>query len=59
MRVPAVLIPYPAAMDNHQFENARAFAESGAACFLEEKSATSKRWQKIERNSGRRLDIEF
>jgi len=43
MRVPAVLIPYPAATDNHQFENARAFQQSGAACLLEQKSATPER----------------
>src|SRR5262249_27785691 len=28
MRVPAVLVPYPTATDNHQFENARAFEQS-------------------------------
>jgi UDP-N-acetylglucosamine--N-acetylmuramyl-(pentapeptide) pyrophosphoryl-undecaprenol N-acetylglucosamine transferase len=39
MRVPAVLIPYPAATDNHQFHNARAFEATGAACLLEHKSA--------------------
>jgi len=31
MRVPSVLIPFPAAADNHQFFNARAFEETGAA----------------------------
>ena len=31
MRVPAVLVPYPAATDNHQFHNARAFEATGAA----------------------------
>ena len=40
MRVPAVLIPYPAATDNHQFHNARAFEASGAARLLEQKTAT-------------------
>jgi len=40
MRVPAVLIPYPAATHNHQFHNARAFEATGAARLLEEKSAT-------------------
>jgi UDP-N-acetylglucosamine--N-acetylmuramyl-(pentapeptide) pyrophosphoryl-undecaprenol N-acetylglucosamine transferase len=34
MRLPAVLIPYPEATDNHQFFNARAFVESGAARML-------------------------
>jgi UDP-N-acetylglucosamine--N-acetylmuramyl-(pentapeptide) pyrophosphoryl-undecaprenol N-acetylglucosamine transferase len=40
MRVPSVLIPYPAATHNHQFHNARAIQESGAACLLEQQSAT-------------------
>jgi hypothetical protein len=40
MRVPAVLLPYPAATDNHQFHNARAFESTGAARLLEQKSAT-------------------
>jgi UDP-N-acetylglucosamine--N-acetylmuramyl-(pentapeptide) pyrophosphoryl-undecaprenol N-acetylglucosamine transferase len=39
-QVPAVLIPYPAATDNHQHHNARAFEESGAAILLPQKSAT-------------------
>ena len=34
MRLPAILIPYPAAVDNHQFYNARAFEQSGAARLL-------------------------
>lgn len=40
-RLPAVLIPYPAAADNHQFFNARALVESGAALMLEQSRATS------------------
>ncbi|MBI5774325.1 MAG: undecaprenyldiphospho-muramoylpentapeptide beta-N-acetylglucosaminyltransferase [Verrucomicrobia bacterium] len=40
MRVPAVLIPYPAAADNHQFHNAAAFAQTGAARMLEQASTT-------------------
>jgi UDP-N-acetylglucosamine--N-acetylmuramyl-(pentapeptide) pyrophosphoryl-undecaprenol N-acetylglucosamine transferase len=40
MRVPALLVPYPAAMDNHQYHNARAFEQTGAACLLEQQSAT-------------------
>jgi UDP-N-acetylglucosamine--N-acetylmuramyl-(pentapeptide) pyrophosphoryl-undecaprenol N-acetylglucosamine transferase len=31
MRVPSILIPYPAATDDHQYYNALAFEESGAA----------------------------
>jgi len=30
-QLPALLIPYPAAADNHQYHNALAFAQSGAA----------------------------
>ncbi len=40
MGLPAALVPYPAATDNHQFHNARAFADTGAARVLEQKSAT-------------------
>jgi UDP-N-acetylglucosamine--N-acetylmuramyl-(pentapeptide) pyrophosphoryl-undecaprenol N-acetylglucosamine transferase len=40
MRLPAVLIPYPAATDNHQFHNARALAETGAARLLEQANGT-------------------
>ncbi len=40
MRVPAILIPYPAATDNHQFHNARAFVEKGAARMLGEQRST-------------------
>ena len=31
MQVPSILIPYPAAADDHQYHNARGFAQSGAA----------------------------
>jgi UDP-N-acetylglucosamine--N-acetylmuramyl-(pentapeptide) pyrophosphoryl-undecaprenol N-acetylglucosamine transferase len=40
MRVPSVLVPYPAATDNHQFYNARAFEQVGAARLLEQKTST-------------------
>jgi UDP-N-acetylglucosamine--N-acetylmuramyl-(pentapeptide) pyrophosphoryl-undecaprenol N-acetylglucosamine transferase len=40
MRVPPILIPFPAAADNHQFHNARAFVESGAARMLGEQRST-------------------
>jgi UDP-N-acetylglucosamine--N-acetylmuramyl-(pentapeptide) pyrophosphoryl-undecaprenol N-acetylglucosamine transferase len=39
-RVPAVLIPYPTAADNHQYFNARAFVQSGAAWMLEQDRST-------------------
>ena len=40
MRLPALLVPFPAAADNHQFHNARAFEETGAARLLEQSEAT-------------------
>jgi UDP-N-acetylglucosamine--N-acetylmuramyl-(pentapeptide) pyrophosphoryl-undecaprenol N-acetylglucosamine transferase len=40
MRVPSLLVPFPAATDNHQFFNAKAFEETGAARLLEQKTAT-------------------
>jgi UDP-N-acetylglucosamine--N-acetylmuramyl-(pentapeptide) pyrophosphoryl-undecaprenol N-acetylglucosamine transferase len=40
MRLPAVLIPYPAATDDHQWHNARAFEQTGAARLLEQSRAT-------------------
>jgi UDP-N-acetylglucosamine--N-acetylmuramyl-(pentapeptide) pyrophosphoryl-undecaprenol N-acetylglucosamine transferase len=39
LQVPAVLVPYPAATDNHQFHNAAAFVQSGAARLLEQGKA--------------------
>ena len=39
-RLPAVLIPYPTAADNHQFHNARAFVQSGAARMVSQPGAT-------------------
>jgi UDP-N-acetylglucosamine--N-acetylmuramyl-(pentapeptide) pyrophosphoryl-undecaprenol N-acetylglucosamine transferase len=40
LRVPAVLIPYPAATDDHQRHNAQAYADSGAARILLESAVT-------------------
>ncbi len=37
MQLPALLIPYPAATDNHQYFNARAFEQTGAARLLQQK----------------------
>lgn len=39
-RVPAVLIPYPAATDNHQWHNAHAFEQMGCGRLLEQQSAS-------------------
>jgi UDP-N-acetylglucosamine--N-acetylmuramyl-(pentapeptide) pyrophosphoryl-undecaprenol N-acetylglucosamine transferase len=40
MRLPSLLVPYPAAADNHQFFNALAFEKTGAAKLLEQKNST-------------------
>jgi UDP-N-acetylglucosamine--N-acetylmuramyl-(pentapeptide) pyrophosphoryl-undecaprenol N-acetylglucosamine transferase len=40
MGLPSLLVPYPAAADNHQFYNAQAFEATGAARLLEQKNAT-------------------
>ena len=40
LRLPSLLIPYPAAAENHQFYNARALEKTGAARLLEQKTAT-------------------
>ncbi|MGH7975391.1 MAG: undecaprenyldiphospho-muramoylpentapeptide beta-N-acetylglucosaminyltransferase [Limisphaerales bacterium] len=40
MRLPSLLVPYPAAADNHQLFNARAFEKNGAAKLLEQKNST-------------------
>jgi UDP-N-acetylglucosamine--N-acetylmuramyl-(pentapeptide) pyrophosphoryl-undecaprenol N-acetylglucosamine transferase len=40
VRLPALLVPFPAAADNHQFYNAQAYAAGGAARVLEQKDAT-------------------
>ncbi|HMP82469.1 MAG TPA: undecaprenyldiphospho-muramoylpentapeptide beta-N-acetylglucosaminyltransferase [Verrucomicrobiota bacterium] len=41
VRVPTLLVPYPTAADNHQFHNAQAFVNSGAARLLEQSGATA------------------
>jgi UDP-N-acetylglucosamine--N-acetylmuramyl-(pentapeptide) pyrophosphoryl-undecaprenol N-acetylglucosamine transferase len=40
MRVPSILIPYPAAADNHQYFNALAWQETGAARLAPQATAT-------------------
>jgi UDP-N-acetylglucosamine--N-acetylmuramyl-(pentapeptide) pyrophosphoryl-undecaprenol N-acetylglucosamine transferase len=40
MRLPSLLVPFPAAAGNHQFFNARIFEMSGAARLLEQKKST-------------------
>lgn len=43
LRVPAILLPYPHAADDHQRANARAVARSGGAVLLDESAATPHR----------------
>lgn len=43
MRVPALLIPYPHAADDHQVQNARALERTGAAWFLPQQEASTQR----------------
>ena len=40
LRLPSLLVPFPAAADNHQFFNAAAFEKTGAAKLLEQKKST-------------------
>jgi UDP-N-acetylglucosamine--N-acetylmuramyl-(pentapeptide) pyrophosphoryl-undecaprenol N-acetylglucosamine transferase len=40
--LPAVLLPYPLAADNHQRANAEAFASAGAAVMLDEREASGR-----------------
>jgi len=40
LSLPALIVPFPYAADNHQFHNARVFDETGAARMLEQKDAT-------------------
>lgn len=49
MRLPAVLIPFPAAADQHQLHNARAFESSGAARLVEQHAATPQQLSQLLR----------
>ncbi len=40
MGKPSILIPYPYATENHQYHNAKALADKGAAILIEEKDLT-------------------
>jgi len=39
MRLPAILVPFPAATDDHQFHNASAFEKTGAAFLVAQRDA--------------------
>lgn len=52
LKKPAILIPSPYVAENHQFYNAMALAERGAAVCLEEKDLTAERlWDEIRRTA--------
>jgi UDP-N-acetylglucosamine--N-acetylmuramyl-(pentapeptide) pyrophosphoryl-undecaprenol N-acetylglucosamine transferase len=47
VRVPAILVPYPAAVDNHQFFNAMSLVRTGAALMLEQRGATGEQLARL------------
>ena len=47
LRLPSLLVPFPAAADNHQFFNGRIYALSGAARLLEQKDSTPEKMAAI------------
>jgi UDP-N-acetylglucosamine--N-acetylmuramyl-(pentapeptide) pyrophosphoryl-undecaprenol N-acetylglucosamine transferase len=49
MRLPSLLVPFPAAADNHQFFNARAFEKTGAAKLQEQKNSTPEKTAELLR----------
>lgn len=61
-RLPALLVPFPAAADNHQFFNADAFAKTGAAKLVDQKQADPERVAtlliELVENSGARLKMQ-
>ncbi|MBA4149648.1 MAG: UDP-N-acetylglucosamine--N-acetylmuramyl-(pentapeptide) pyrophosphoryl-undecaprenol N-acetylglucosamine transferase [Verrucomicrobia bacterium] len=44
MRIPSILIPYPHAAENHQYFNALAFVETGAALLFEQNAVSPERF---------------
>jgi len=55
VRLPSLLVPFPAAADNHQYFNALAFEKSGAARLLEQKHSSP---EKIAAILGELMDNE-
>jgi UDP-N-acetylglucosamine--N-acetylmuramyl-(pentapeptide) pyrophosphoryl-undecaprenol N-acetylglucosamine transferase len=47
LRLPALLVPFPAAADNHQFFNAHVYAQSGAARLMEQKQASPEQFAAV------------
>ena len=61
MRVPPILIPFPAATDDHQFHNAAALSRTGAALLLNQKATSpqvfARETLKLATNPVRRADM--
>jgi UDP-N-acetylglucosamine--N-acetylmuramyl-(pentapeptide) pyrophosphoryl-undecaprenol N-acetylglucosamine transferase len=55
---PAVLVPYPQAMDNHQWHNARVFEQAGAAVIVEQQSDPTAGSQAFDETLSRLLNDE-
>jgi UDP-N-acetylglucosamine--N-acetylmuramyl-(pentapeptide) pyrophosphoryl-undecaprenol N-acetylglucosamine transferase len=47
VRVPALLVPYPAAADNHQWHNAREYEAAGAAQIMEQNASSPEALVKV------------
>jgi UDP-N-acetylglucosamine--N-acetylmuramyl-(pentapeptide) pyrophosphoryl-undecaprenol N-acetylglucosamine transferase len=47
---PAVLVPFPAATDDHQRKNAQVFADAGAAVVMDERDLTVERLATVTRD---------
>lgn len=59
VRLPTLLVPFPAAADNHQYYNALAFEKDGAAKLLEQKNSSPEKVaailsEMVEDENGRR-----
>jgi UDP-N-acetylglucosamine--N-acetylmuramyl-(pentapeptide) pyrophosphoryl-undecaprenol N-acetylglucosamine transferase len=61
-QVPAILIPYPSASDNHQYHNALAYGTSGAARMIQRETVTGQSLAReildLLKNSGERTTIQ-
>lgn len=50
LKKPSILIPSPNVTNNHQYKNAKVFADAGAAVLIEEKDLTpEKLWEEVEK----------
>ena len=59
MRLPSLLVPFPAAADNHQFFNALAFEKTGAAKLLEQKNSDAGKSRGDPGRTGRKRSRAF